>query len=85
MLYKNHKPTAENITLLYTCACLTWLESTLLESMETAVDEDSLSTAQKKKKAIEIDHGPVQRSFVRVNYPCYILSCRETDHHFGLC
>ncbi len=63
MLYKNHKPTAENITLLYTCACLTWLESTLLESMETAVDEDSLSTAQKKKKAIEIDHGPVQRSF----------------------
>ena len=50
MLYKNHKPTAENITLLYTCACLTWLESTLLESMETAVDEDSLSTAQKKEK-----------------------------------
>ena len=63
MLYKNHKPTAENITLLYTCACLTWLESTLLESMETAVDEDSLSTAQKKKKAIEIDHGPAHRNF----------------------
>jgi len=31
--------------------------------METAVDEDSLSTAQKKKKAIEIDHGPAQPSF----------------------
>ena len=31
--------------------------------METAVDEDSLSTAQKKKKAIEIDHGPAHRNF----------------------
>ena len=66
MPYKNHKPTAENITLLYTCACLTWLESTLLESMQTAVDEESLSTAQKKKKAIEIEHGPVQRTVGRV-------------------
>jgi len=34
--------------------------------METAVDEDSLSTAQKKKKAIEIDHGPVQRKVGRI-------------------
>ena len=41
---------------------------------------------RKKKKGDWIDHGPVQPPFAfRVNYPCYILSCRETDHHFGLC
>ena len=85
-------------SLLCTCACRTLLESTLLESMQTAVDEDSLSTAQKKKKAIEIDHGPVQPSFgcrisgdatsspaetVITILVCVDLLCSKRDFDFG--